>query len=382
MEIRNYILVRDCPPERVAQAVTKELAGQRKWEQVPPETAGVHLIEIVPAADGLTVVDPTTWEGADVPLGQAISKECNATVAVYFHCDEGGSQLAVFSSGRKALAKKSPFAVLADEAVRDFMPLPGSEPITIAFRDTRSERVGQATALIHEHLEPVLAPLGFKPGKIAADSPTTQFVVGYGRRLDDGRSLWVRYCFDKESLKLTLTQDVLLDKERDEHGNNLHDAVCTRRETRFIVHASEELTRALLHRECRLLASQFVLDCAPQIADKLPSLAAEVKAASASAVWQRAAADREELERTRNVARERGPGWIDGTVVFRGAQLLLVQADGTRFTFKLDTSRLPDSKEVAVGELWESWTGEISARKLRMNDAVITFDHDGKLLQS
>ncbi len=362
--------------------MTEELVGQRRWEQVPPETVGVHVVEIWPAADGLTVLDPTTWEGADVPLGHAISKECDAAVAVYFFCDEGGSELAVFSSGRRVLAKKSSFAVLAEESVWDFTPLPGAEPITLAFRDARSKRVTEATALITEHLEPLLVALGFKQGKIAADSPTTQFVVGYGRRLDDGRSLWVRYCFDKESLELSFTQDILLDKERDEHGNDFYDPVCARQETRFILHADKDLLSALLHRECRLLASQFVLDCAPQIADKLPSLAAEVKAAGSSVAWRRAAADREELERTRNVARERGPGWIDGTVVFRGAQLLLVQADGTRFTFKLDTSSLPDTKDVAVGDLWESWTGDLSARKLRMSNAVIAFDHDGKVLQS
>ena len=124
------------------------------------------------------------------------------------------------------------------------------------------------------------------------------------------------------------------------------------------------------------------MECAPQIADKVPSLAAELKAASSSEAWRQAATDREGLERTKNVARERGPAWVNGTVVFRGAQLLVVQADGSRFTFKFDTSRIPDAKDIAVGDLWESWTGNLSARKLKVDNTVVAFDYDGTVLQS
>lgn len=379
MEVRNYIIVRDCPPDRVAEALTEELVKVRKWEQVSADTMGVHVVEIWPAADGLTVADLTTWEEADASLAKAVSTACKTTAAAYFFFSpaEEVNELAVFSSGRKVPAKKSPFAMLEHEEVWDFTPVAGAEPITLTFRDARSERVTQATALIEEHLEPLLLPLGFRPGKIAADYPTIQFAVGFVRRLDDGQAVWVRYSFPKESVTLTLKQDLWLQK-----GRNEYDAIYRGQETRFLPDANKNLLPALLHRECRLLASQLVLDCAPQIADKVPSLAAELKAASSSEAWRQAATDREGLERTKNVARERGPAWVNGTVVFRGAQLLVVQADGSRFTFKFDTSRIPDAKDIAVGDLWESWTGSLSARKLKVDNTVVAFDYDGTVLQS
>jgi len=379
MEIRNYVIVRDCTAARVAEAVTKELATHRKWEQVPADTVGTQVVEIWPAADGLTVVDLTTWEGADVPLGKAVSTECNANVAAYFFFSpaEEVNELAVFSSGRKVRANKSPFAMLEEEDVWDFTPVPGVEPIRLTFRDARSERVAEAMALIREHFEPLLQPLGLKRGKIAADYPTIQFAVGYVRPLEDGRSLWVRYSFPKEGRALTLKQDIWVEKGRD-----AYDAVYRGQETRFLPDASNDLVPALLQRECRLLAAQLVLDGAPLIADKIGFLAPDIRTANASAIWQRAAADREQLERTKNVANERGPELIKGTVVFRGAQLLLVQADGIRFTFKFDTSWLPDTKDVVVGELWESWSGGVSARKLKVGSAVVIFDYDGRVLQT
>jgi hypothetical protein len=338
MEIRNYIVVRDCPPDRVAQALTEELIKHRKWEQAPADTVGVHVIEVWPAADGLTVADLTTWENADAPLCKAVSNACKTIAAAYFFFSpaEEVNELVVFSSGRKVPAPKSPFAMLADEGAWHFIPAAGAEPITLTFRDSRSERVRQATALIKEHLEPLLLPLGFRPGKIAADSPKIQFAAGYVRRLDDGRSVWVRYSFPKEGVQLTLTLDIWL-----QSGRNEYDAIYRGQQTRFLPDANEDLLPALLHRECRLLASRFVLDGAPEIAEK-----------------------------------------VNGSLVFRGAQLLVVQAEGARFTFKFDTSMIPDAKEIAIGDLWESWIGSVSARKLKVGDTVVAFDYDGTVLQS
>jgi hypothetical protein len=79
---------------------------------------------------------------------------------------------------------------------------------------------------------------------------------------------------------------------------------------------------------------------------------------------------------------DRGPGWQSASIVFKGAQLLRVQAEAIpqRFTFRCSTSDLPDSKEVAVGGLWESWVGTVGARMLRIANSVLTFDYDGEYI--
>lgn len=384
MEIRNYLIVRDCPPERVAQALLKELVEHRQWQQVPADTADAHVIEIWPAAGGLTVADLTTWEAADSLLGKAVSTDCSTSVAAYYYFSpaEEANELVVFSCGREVPTDKSPFAALPEGGAWHLSPtsgtapstLPITLPVTLTIRAAPSTQGAQAMALIKRHFEPLLLPLRFVPGKIAADYPTHEYAVGYVRRLEDGRAVWVRFSFVKDA-ELELRQDIWL-----ETGPSDYEPIYRGQKTRWLPHADPSLKPVLLERECRLLASQLVLEGAPRIAAQIPSLMSELGAVGSSAAWQQAAAAREQLERTRNVARERGPAWVHGTVTFRGAQLLRVQADGTRFTFKLDTSKLPNTQDAAVGEIWEGWTGSLAARKLRLGDKVVTFDYDGTVL--
>lgn len=376
MELRNYVVVQGSAVDDVARAVTAELAGKRGWEVAGPDAVGAHVVEIWPAAGGLTVVDLTTWEESDARLGKAVSAACDTTAAVYFYASvaEEANELSVFSSGRKVRSEKSALASLVKEdGWWDFTPIPGAEPITLMFRDGRSERVNQVMSLVKTHFEPVLQPLSLARGRIAPDYPTIDLAVGYGRRLAGDASLWVRYTFPKDSAALKIRQDIWTKR-----GSNF-EAVYRGGETRVLMHAKPDRVSALLDRDCRLLAAQFVTLGAAGIAEAVPSLAADIDAARATAAWRRAADDLESLERTKNVAVERGAEWIEGTVSFRGAQMLVVQAAGSRFTFKLDTSGLPATKEVAVGELWEDWIGNVAARKLRMGDRVVSFDYDGRL---
>jgi hypothetical protein len=119
--------------------------------------------------------------------------------------------------------------------------------------------------------------------------------------------------------------------------------------------------------EFRLMAGELVTRGARALAAN-PLLTGIVATAQGSPAWQAAAAGHAALLANRLVARELPDEWRKASVVFASAALVLVQLGREQITFHCDGTGLARGAEVEVGGLWQSWTGSLGARRLRVGD--------------
>lgn len=134
-----------------------------------------------------------------------------------------------------------------------------------------------------------------------------------------------------------------------------------------------------LERAIAFLAGGFAAN-AERLGAEVPELAAELASASKEAPW-RAAAERAEALWTRRHVR----GDVDdterpATVVFVGAQLVSVDADGARLTFRFDTRSFDRAQPLFVSGWYRTPAQTRMATRLRSGARSWTFDLAGKLI--
>jgi len=375
-EFRNYIVLAGCPVEKTAEAVCRELTTKRKWEAVSGDTAGAKFIDVWCSRSGFTVVQLVSEIESDPALGKALSRDCEGPVAVHFYESHSGvTENLAFDKGKKAAVGRSPFAEMFRSDSWDELEPEGSVT-TLSFRDAKSERVSQVMDLLREFIEPVLHELSMKPTKVLGNYPSIGFAIGYGLDMEDGTRVVVRYTVPTDGA-LTIEQDIW----REKGEGSEYQEIARGDRTSFVPDLDPALLPDLLRRECQLLAARLVRHGAAKIEEAAPLARPVIEAARRTESWRVADKAFDDLERRRNVAQDRGSEWAEAKVVFKGAQLMLVQAGGLpRFTFRFDTAGLAEGEPVAVGELWESWAGTVGARKLRVGATVLMFGYDGKYL--
>lgn len=69
---------------------------------------------------------------------------------------------------------------------------------------------------------------------------------------------------------------------------------------------------------------------------------------------------------------------VTGTIVFTGAQLLMVEADGVRLTFRFDTSELDRAQPLSVSRWFKSPAGTPGALRLVSGRKTFDFDERGQ----
>jgi len=126
------------------------------------------------------------------------------------------------------------------------------------------------------------------------------------------------------------------------------------------------------------LAGGFAAN-ALRVAEAIPQLSTELRAASAEPSWRQAVAHGAALWKTRHL---RGPVEdrpVAATIVFLGANLLTVEADGLRLTFRLPTNRLDQSLTLSVSGWYGTPAGTRVATTLTNGPNVWRFDYRGEL---
>jgi hypothetical protein len=116
-----------------------------------------------------------------------------------------------------------------------------------------------------------------------------------------------------------------------------------------------------------------------RIAEAIPQLSTKLRAASAEPGWRQAVANAAALWKTRHL---RGPiedRLVAATIVFLGANLLTVEADGLRLTFRLPTNLLDQSLPLSVTGWYGTPAGTRVATTLTNGPNVWRFDHRGEL---
>ncbi len=224
-------------------------------------------------------------------------------------------------------------------------------------------------AAFDRELFPLLARLGFSKSKIEHVRPGN-VVAAAARSLDAGRRVEaVLWCNAATGGNLSFRVDVVVPGA----GAPLHHEVKLPIATSELApHESpERLELAIAY-----IAGSFAGN-AELLASAAPALAADVRRASETPEWKAATARAKEIWETRHVrgAIEERP--VPAKVVFVGAKLLVLEADGARITFHFDTSKLDRSAPMSISGWFETPAGTRSATKLLNGPRTWTFDFRG-----
>lgn len=227
-------------------------------------------------------------------------------------------------------------------------------------------------AAFDRELFPLLARLGFSKSKLDGVRPGN-VVASAARALDPDRrveaALW---CDAGTGQHLSLRVDVVAPRG----GVLLHDEVKLGLSTRELAaHESpERLELAIAY-----VAGSFAAG-AEALARAAPELADDVRRARETPEWRAAAERARAIWETRHVRGAIEDCPVEATIVFVGAKLLVVQADGARVTFHFDTSGFDRGAPVFVSGWFRTPAGTRGATKLGNGAREWNFDFRGQLV--
>lgn len=215
---------------------------------------------------------------------------------------------------------------------------------------------------------PLLRALGFEPAKAKHAKPgntvaLARKVLSPERRLEltvwtgPGRPLAFRFDRIEPLTGVECTVEIPLRSPWDERSTPLSVAVAELRPEE----SPERLTAGV-----EFLAGAFA------------AVAPEAEAQRHTELFQQAIA-RAKSHWDRRL--QRGPideRAVPATIVFAGAQLLMVEADGVRLTFRFDTKELDRSKPLQVARWYTSPAGTPGALQLVSGAQVWNFDERGQ----
>jgi hypothetical protein len=136
-----------------------------------------------------------------------------------------------------------------------------------------------------------------------------------------------------------------------------------------------------LRKAISFLAGAFAA-CHQDLARAIPEVASELREASAEPAWRAAMERAADLWRTRHMRGEVSDRRVSAEVLFVGANLVTVLADGERLTFRLDTRDFDRTAAIWVSG-WHL-TPAATRRALRLTAGGTTwhFDPGGALLRT
>ncbi len=127
------------------------------------------------------------------------------------------------------------------------------------------------------------------------------------------------------------------------------------------------------------LAGALVVN-APAIAERVPVLAAALRSLQAEPTWQSAIERSALLWQQRHVRGELDARPVLARVVFMGANLLSVEADGKRLTFRFDTRAFDRETAIFVSDWYRTPAGTCVASSLTDGTTTWRFDPRGALI--
>jgi len=237
------------------------------------------------------------------------------------------------------------------------------------------------------HLVPVLQPIGMSRVANPSHSRPGLLACSIARALSDGRSLVLQvWCEAKTSRGLTWRLDVC-------DGDFWRDLQLTfpfDREGYPLAHPSggshaclEEFhphrSPANLDRAIQFLAALFVTH-APEIGQQVPELVPAIDAATATTQWRAALLSAPRLWSHRAVSGDIDPTEIAATIVFVGANMVVLDAGGRRVSFKFPVQDISTTDSAHVSGWWTTPAGTHAATVLRIGSRTWQFEPSGKLI--
>ncbi len=118
-----------------------------------------------------------------------------------------------------------------------------------------------------------------------------------------------------------------------------------------------------------------------QIADQVPELRADIRTALATDTWKVALEAAPGLWAARFVQGDIDATVVPAKIVFLGENLIVLDANGERVSFKLATAGIAKVSSVLVSGWWRTRAGTRSATVLQVGEQRWTFDFSGKLVE-
>jgi hypothetical protein len=113
-----------------------------------------------------------------------------------------------------------------------------------------------------------------------------------------------------------------------------------------------------------------------------PELSADLEAARHTDAWREAIARAKAHWERRHLRGEINDRVVKADIVFVGAQILMVDAEGARLTFRFDTKELDRSQPVSVTRWFKTPAGTVGALRLVNGSKAWDFDARGELKPS
>ena len=237
------------------------------------------------------------------------------------------------------------------------------------------------------HLIPVVRHIGMS--QMANPGPVRPGVVActLGRALRDARCFILQvWCEARTSQGLTWRLDVRV-------GEVWHDLQLTfpldregfppARPAGGSHHCLQEFhphrSPADLDRAIQFLGALFVT-YAPEISQQVPELATPIEVAMSTPEWRAALLAAPRLWSHRSVSGDIDPTEHPATILFVGANLLVLDAGGRRVSFKFPVQDISKADAAHVSGWWTTPAGTRAATVLRIGNRTWQFEPSGKLI--
>jgi len=119
----------------------------------------------------------------------------------------------------------------------------------------------------------------------------------------------------------------------------------------------------------------------PQIAEQVPELREDIRVALTTDAWKVALEAAPRLWGARFVQGDLDLTEVPAKITFLGRNIIVLDANGERVSFKLATAGIASSSTAMVSGWWVTPAGTRSATVLRIGDRRWIFDFSGKLLE-
>ena len=358
-ELWNYIIVDSTEPTEVANDV-KELLGLRGWRSAIPSEDGSSRCSVWHSDKGFVVIDLKDWEDADPKLARELATRRKVPVAVSFFDGAGETELYEYvnATGRKSKPPHTALAALASSAAWDLQPTGDVlEILVMTPLDGASRRIAKA---LQRWVAPILTALRFRKTRLEVRyHPAIEAVRAWTKKFNDTTSLVVRFDYSKGDVLRDCTQSILV--QTGATVTTVGELKCDNA-SRWAEYPE------MVERDFEMLAGQLFNALLAQVSNEDREILRQ---------FQPLADNFDALFASRRILRVIEPNDVPANLVFCGERLMTVRTEAQQFTFKFDTSAIPDRDRITVGDIVELRGGERRARRLRLGQCTLSFDELG-----
>ncbi|MBS2032006.1 MAG: hypothetical protein JST54_29175, partial [Deltaproteobacteria bacterium] len=238
-----------------------------------------------------------------------------------------------------------------------------------------------------KHVLPMLAPLGFERAELAPDARAVGWTVRIARcSLPSGQRVELELSKPPGSPDLRLIVNgggvELKSSQADPAVPRALSLASALNQFRGLGESreGEQHLSSRMDTVLRFLAAELA-NTADQLAAIAPELGPRIAEARQTKAWREAPAVARELWAKRAMRSEVEDRPVSGKLVYVGASVAIVEAEGVRHTFRFDTSRVDRSASVTLADWFTTPAKTQQPMRLTIGALSLRFDQRGNLVE-